>query len=442
MLGDYRREVLPNGLRVLGVENRALHSFVCSVYVRMGPRFEPAELRGLSHFLEHMLLQGSERFPTSNAIMRGIEDLGGVLDAGTYPEYMNVVFGVHRKHWRRAMEIAADVILHPLFDAAEAEQEKSIIAQELMQHRDRDGRNISASELAHELLFEPLPDEAGTRGSPDITERFTSAMLEEHYRRFFVPENMVVCLAGGFDFDDVVGDMRKCFGAMGRGAGAPQVTGPALLSGRRRAVYRPTEARPQVDVILAHPAWALGHPRFHAGRAVAHLLGGGLSSRLFAWVREECGLAYDVACYLQGYSDAGAMEVSLCVGEENLVRALRESGVAVERALQDGFTQAELERHKEAARCGVEMLCDRADALADWFGKQELLLGPEKTMSPEEYVRHQEELELDDLGSALADILDGGACLVVVGSYGKDTRKALADLFGGEEVEPLAVKHY
>jgi hypothetical protein len=172
--GELQRSVLPNWLRVLGVENRSLHSFVCSVYVRVGPRFEPPEQAGLSHFLEHMMLQGSERFPNSAAVLRSIEDVGGIVDAATYPEHIRFVFAVHRKHWRRVMEIAADVLLHPLFDADEIEREKLIIAQEVSQHRDKAGRNISPEEIAHCLLFHGRASESGTTAGSSCPRTWSS----------------------------------------------------------------------------------------------------------------------------------------------------------------------------------------------------------------------------------------------------------------------------
>lgn len=433
MLGQYSREVLPNGLRVLGVENRALHSFVCSVYVRMGPRFEPPEHIGLAHFVEHMIMQGSESFPTSNAIMGGVEDLGGVIDAGTYPEYVNFVFGVHRKHWPRLMEIASDVLLHPLFDEGEMEQEKRIIAQEISQHRDRDGHNISASELTYSLLFRQEADEAGTRGSPELLDRFDKPTVADHYYRSFTPGNVVICLAGGFDFNEVIGCIGESFGAMKATDVAPELLPPPEGRGPR-ALYRITEALPVADVLLCHRAYAFGHRLFDAAHAGSELLGGGLSSRLFTRVREDLGLVYDIHSSPHGYSDTGSIDVSLSVGVENLVQAVRATLEVVKRTAEEGFTGAELERYKEGARCGMDMLCDQAGHLADWFGRQELLLGPDRVVTPEQYVGRQEALALEDLHRVMKSVFVGsGAHLVVVGPYGAEEQRALREAFPAEE---------
>jgi predicted Zn-dependent peptidase len=441
VVGECRREVLPNGLRVLGVENPALHSFVCSVYVRVGPRFEPPEQIGLSHFLEHMIMQGSKSFPSSNAIMRSVEDLGGVVDAGTYAEYMNIVFGVHRKHWPRVMEIASDVLARPLFDEEEIEQEKLIIGQELAPHRDKEGRNISASELVHCLIFSEDVNEAGTRGSPAIMQRFDRASAEGHYRRFFRPSNMVVCLAGGFDFEEVMEQMGEYFGAMSEGDGPLEMPAPpAGLIGRTRAFYRMTEALPTAEVRLCFNAYPLGSARFDTALAGSHLLGGGLSSRLFARVRDELGLVYDIESHVQGYVNAGLLELALTVSVDNLVEAFRAALGVVRQVAAKGFSRAELERYQEAARCGMDMLCDRASHLADWYGKQELLLGPDGVISPQQYVARQESITPACLDEVLRDILlERGAALAVVGPYGDEQRSALRDLFPAEEVPAEAI---
>jgi len=439
--GELQRCVLPNGLRILGVENRSLHSFVCSVYVRVGPRFEPPEQAGLSHFLEHMMVQGSERFPNSAAILRGVEDVGGIIDAGTYPGYIRIVFGVHRKHWRRVLEIAGDVLLHPLFDPGEIEREKLIVAQEISQHRDREGRNLSPGEIAHCLLFRGRVSEAGTRGSPAIMQRFDRAMVAAHYERYFVPDTMVVCVAGGLDFEETVAELAERLGALPPAAEPP--TGPLPVAERpterARAFYRPTEALTVSELLLSHRACGLRDERFDAVRAAGHLLGGGLSSRLFMRVREELGLVYQIDSHVQGYCDVSAFDLFLSVGSENLVPAFRAALEVLRSTTAEGFTAPELARYKESLRCGMDMLCDQPGHLTDWFGRQELLLGPDGVVTPRCYVERNERLTLEDLRAAMQEVcVPARSDLVCVGPYGPAEREGLKEAFEADEVQPVS----
>ncbi len=434
MLQNYRRVELPNGLRVLAVENPDLHAFACSAHVRAGARFEPPERTGLSHFVEHMLMQGSENYPSFSDIMRQVEDLGGVVEGQTYPEHVKVTFGVHRKHWRRLLDVAADVVLRPVFDATEVEQEKSIIAEEISHYRDKDGRNISVFELAYELLMKEVPHEAGTRGSLAILEGFDSSLVREHYEKFFVPQNMVLCLAGGFDVDQVLSEATRYFGATDGAAGAPVMLPPELASRRTRALYRATEALPVAEAALCFHAYPLGDSKFDALRAVGALLGGGLTSRLFSRVREELGLVYDISSYPYGFSDVGALYATLSVSLEHLVSAFEGVLGVLREAAGEGFTDAELERYKESVRCGMDMLCDHPAHVADWFARQELFLGRDDVVGPEEYVARQEKLTLDTLWEvAKAVLLPESANLAVAGPFGEDQIAGLRQRFPAEE---------
>lgn len=441
MLGECKRRVLPNGLRVIGVENRALHSFVCSVYAGVGSRLDPPGRTGLSHFLEHMLMQGSQGFPTSHHIARSVEALGGMVDAGTYAEYMNVISAVHRKHWERGLEITSDVLLRPLFDEREIEGEKAIILQEIAPYRDKEGRNISVAELAHGIFFEGRVSEAGTRGNRPIMQGFDRAAVRDHYESFFVPSNVVVCLSGGFESEQAFARVDEEFGAATGGRRRPYGPVPPQRppAGRARACYRITEALPTVEALLCYRAYRFGDPRFDAARAVSHMLGAGLSSRLFTHVREELGLVYDIESHAQGYSDTGALEVSLTMSADNLVRAIEATLRVLRQAAADGFTQEELDPYKESVRCGMDMLCDAAGLLADWFGKQEVLLGPDGVATPRQYVRRQEALALESVNAVAREVItDADATLVAVGPFGQAECDALRRLLPAEEPEPGA----
>jgi predicted Zn-dependent peptidase len=209
---------------------------------------------------------------------------------------------------------------------------------------------------------------------------------------------------------------------------------PEVSERRARAIYRTTQALPVVDALLCHHAYAVGQDGYDAASAVAHLLGGGLSSRLFARVREELGLVYDISSHAHGYSDAGSLDVSLSVGVENLVPAF-EATIKELRRLTDGnFEPSELERYKESVRCGMDILCDQPMHLADWFGRQELLLGPERVVPPRQYVEKQEALTLEALHATVRHVfVETGANLAVVGPYGDEERAGLRSLMPAEE---------
>jgi len=434
-LSGYRREVLPNGLRIIGVEDPTVHSVIFMALVHTGPRFEGPGETGLTHFLEHLLMQGSEKYPSSTRIMREVEDLGGVIDASTMPEYLTASVALHRKHWDRGLEILSDVLLHPLLDEEEIEQEKQIVAQEIAEHRDRAGRNISASELAFSLAFKDEPDESGHRGTLGLLGSFDRQKVLSHYRRFFGPRNMVLCVSGDMDFDEVVEAVGEQFADADGGEDPGQVRPPAR-PGTRRAIYRQTENMPVAEVVFGHPTWTIGDERFHSSRALSELLGGGMSSRLFTQVREGQRLVYQIQSSLQTYSDIGSLSTSLKADTDNLVPAVESTLRVMEELAEDGPAEDELERYKETARCGTEIMCDRPERVADWFGKQELLVESEHIMTPGEYLEQQEAITMERLGDTIEEVLQSDeARLAVVGPYEDEHEEKLKEAFPAEEVQ-------
>ncbi|MGH7697298.1 MAG: insulinase family protein, partial [Candidatus Dormibacteria bacterium] len=83
---DWSVEDLPGGVRLVLAPMPGRSSVAASVLVRVGSRWEARRLAGISHFLEHIVFKGTERFPTSRAVSESIEGIGGVLNASTDKE--------------------------------------------------------------------------------------------------------------------------------------------------------------------------------------------------------------------------------------------------------------------------------------------------------------------------------------------------------------------
>ncbi len=445
MLGECKRRILDNGLCVIGVENAALHYFVCNVMVHAGFRFETPRHAGLTHFLEHMLHRGCTSFPTSTDILRAVEDLGGALDAQTRPELLEVSLGVHCKHWRKGLGILTDLLRHPLFEEAAIEQERKIVAQEIAESRDDQQRNISPAEMAYMLLYHEEFSETGVHGGSELLQTFDRRLVQEQYDRFLVPENMVISLAGAFDSDQVLEELDRSLGRMPAGRPLPPLVQNPVACRRPRVVYRSTQRLPVVELEMACHAYGMGDERFPAAQAAAHILGGGLSSRLFAEVREKRGLVYHIDSLVEGYSDAGAVTTVLNVEAGSLLDALAATLEVIEKIVKNGVTADELERYKETVRCRMGIMCDRPQHLADWFGRQELLLRPERLLTQAAYVAQREALTEADLLDVLRDVLaDRNRNLVVVGPFSPAQKDQLHELFPGEQAvedEPARGDH-
>jgi len=427
MTGQYEKTTLPNGLRIITVPNNRLHYFVVSAYVGMGPRYEPVESCGISHFLEHMIFQGSRSFPDSSALSRAIDRIGGQILASTSGEYTHFGIGVHKKYFARAIEILADILLYPKFDPQEVEQEKRIVLEEQAQYHDRRQRNLSVEELAYNMLWRRDQQDLSTAGTTETIRGFTDETIRRHWRRFFVAGNMVICLAGAFDVSHAIDRVSEAFGSLGNGD-VPQPLPADLSQHEPRWVFRKLHT-PAMNVVLSHRAVPFHHPDYTAYWVLSEALGGGSSSRLFLRVREQLGLVYDISAGLTCGADLGALDVATTVREEHLVETVREILRITNELARDGISREELEICKEKLRCVLEIGLDDPVETAGWYGRQELLLRERKVISFEDELREIDQLTLEDVARVSREsFVPQRRNLAAVGPVGFRRRRIVANL--------------
>ena len=124
-----RRHVFPNGLTLLTETMPVLRSICLGVWLKQGSRHETPGENGISHFIEHLLFKGTER-RTAQEIAKTIDLIGGQCDAFTSKEYTCFYAKVLDEHVELALDLLADIVQHPLFEADEVERERKVVLEE------------------------------------------------------------------------------------------------------------------------------------------------------------------------------------------------------------------------------------------------------------------------------------------------------------------------
>ncbi|MEE3274822.1 MAG: pitrilysin family protein [Actinomycetota bacterium] len=382
------------------------HSVSVGVWVGVGSRDEAEADAGASHFLEHLLFKGTEG-RSARSIAELVDGTGGEMNAASGKESTAFYARLPSDGQDLAVDLLGDVLCDPALRTADVETERLVILEELHLQED-DPADVVAS-LLDEALF---PDHAlgrevlGTRESVESLDRDRIAAFHE---RWYRSPNLVLAAAGVVDHDRLVERVASAFA--GRGGGrAPGRSAPRALPCGDRTLQRPTEA--------VHMAWGWRSIHRHDQRRWAlglgvHILGGGLSSRLFQAVREDRGLAYNVFAGEHLYSDAGALGIHAATepGRVDELRAVVEDVVAA--VAERGITADELEiarRGFEGARLlGLEDSGSRMTRL----GNGQSLYG--RVESLDEFVASLREVRLEEVNAVLAEALAPVATQVVVG---------------------------
>ena len=293
---------LANGLTIATDRVPGARSVAIGVWVAVGSRDEPAELSGVSHFLEHLLFKGT---PTRSAtdISRAVDRVGGDINAFTSKEYTAYYCRMPRRHassgHRPARRRAHPVAAHD----EDVESERQVILEELAMDDD------SPDDVAMRTLARQLFGDHGlgrdTAGERSTVRSISAGDIRDFFATHYRTGNTTVAIAGDVDHDEIAAEVAAAFAEMPGGDGRVGRAAP----GETQSDVAIDDDSEQVHLAIGGRSLRARTPTARRSDIVNHVFGGGLSSRLFDEIRERRGLAYSVYSALSSYADAGAWSV-------------------------------------------------------------------------------------------------------------------------------------
>jgi len=397
---------LDSGLTVAVDEMASTRSASIGVWVGVGSRDEPEQSSGVSHFLEHLLFKGTDR-RSARDISRSVDRVGGDINAYTAREHTVFHCRVPARHVADSLEILGDVVCAPAIRADDVESERQVILEELAMDDDSPEdvvfREFTASVFHGHHLGR---DTAGERETNiGMTPDAVRSCHADRYRA----ESMVVSVAGGVDADEVIGLVDRAFASVATGAAQLDRREPSAL-GPGRHVPDDTE---QVHLVIGGRAIARTDGDREVLDIVNHVLGGGLSSRLFDEIRERRGLAYSVFSTTSGFDDCGVWSVYAGSQPSSApaVRDLIESECA--RLLAEGITDEELDDAKGFLQGAFELGLEDSGARMSRLGGSLTLLGA--TVPVDEQLARWARVGHDDVTRVVSRVFGGDRIAVSLG---------------------------
>ncbi len=407
VIADVRITQLDSGLTVATERVLGARSVATGVWVGVGARDEPADLSGVSHFLEHLLFKGTEE-RSAREISAAIERVGGDMNAFTSKEYTSYYCRLPGDHLPLGLEVLGDVLGRPALRDADIETEREVILEELLMDGDSP-EDVVHRELA-DALFTGHPLGRETAGERDTVAEISADDVREFFARWYRAGNMVVSIAGPGDHDVVLAAVQQALGRIGDGGERPERRGPAPVPASDRVRNDDTE---QVHFTVGYRAVSRTDDRREALDVLNHALGGGTSSRLFDEVRERRGLSYSVYSAASAYADAGALSIYAGTAPHHLPTVREVIDHELASIAERGVTDDEL-------AIAVGYLCGAfVMGLEDTgarMGRLGGLLSTTGSVRPvDEQIARWRAVTLDQVAAVAADILCGPRVTALVG---------------------------
>jgi predicted Zn-dependent peptidase len=394
----------PNGLRLLVSPMPHAHSVAISVYLAAGSRFEhTTEDAGVAHFLEHLCFKGTKRRPRPLDVSIEIDAIGGTINAATNRELTVYYAKVTPEHQERALDVLLDVLRNSLCLDREIERERGVILEELAAVEDSPSEQVGV--LLDELLWADQPHGRDIAGTPESVTRLDSDLIRAYYHGQYVANAAVISIAGAVDVDQTRALVERYAADWRSGTPCNWVPNIEELRGPRvRVIQKDTE---QAHVAIGLHGIDIHDPDRYALDLLSIVLGEGMSSRLFARLREDLGLCYDIHSYLAHLLDTGMFAVYAGVDP---VREISRELCKARRPIDAD----ELERAKAVTRARVLLRIEDSRAVSALYGSQAILDLP--LVSPEETLARSAAVTIEDVERVAARVIrDDGLHLGVVG---------------------------
>ena len=405
-MGEPLHEIttLDSGVRVVTESVPSVRSVALGFWIRAGSRNETPDQAGISHFLEHLLFKGTERFG-STEIDEIFDGMGAEINAGTSKETTSVYSRFLDQHLERAFDVIGEMVLRPTYP--DIDSERQVVIEEIAMYDDEPSDIVW--DVFYRALFGDHPLGARIIGTADVVGSVPVPAIAAYHDAAYVPDSLVIAAAGSVEHEQVV-ELARCAGDPPAGEPKPAQPAPEPVA-RREFFEKKTE---QYYLCVGAPSIARADDRRFALRVLDAVFGGSTSSRLFQEVREKRGLAYSVSSFSSAFADTGAVGVYLGTRPDNVAEAMDVIGAELERIRSEPVSAAELERAKENIKGRTVLAMESTMGRMNRLGSSVLMDVPLLTI--DELLAKVDAVTLEEVGELAVELLaPERLCAVAVG---------------------------
>ncbi len=385
----FKKILLDNGLRLVYEKISYVRSVSVGIWVGTGSRNESVKNNGISHFIEHMLFKGTAN-RSAKEIAECIDAIGGQINAFTGKECTCYYTKTLDTHLGISLDILSDMLFNSRFAGNDIKIEKKVVVEEIGMYED------TPEELVHDIFSEMVwsGNSLGypILGTQDCIDGFNKKMINQYMEDNYTPYNTVISVAGNFDEDRLIEDVKKYFGNWSRTGENPRKYQTAQY--RTDKVIREKDTE-QVHLCMGFEGIENGDDRVYSLLALNNIFGGGMSSRLFQKIREEKGLVYSIYSYPSTYKTAGLFMIYAGMNPEYLQTVIDLTKKEIDLLIKKGITKDELDKSKEQLKGNYILGLESTNSRMNSIGKSELMLG--RINTPEEVLQKMDRITIDNI---------------------------------------------
>lgn len=395
------------------------------VFIKIGSRFENKNLRGISHFLEHMVFKGSKNH-SYREIKREIEGRGGALNGFTSQETTAYYAHFLSKNLPISLDILLDMVFSPLLKQSDITKERNVILEELKMYNDLPSSR--AGSILDKLIWPSNSLGEEIIGYVPTVSRISKSDLSDFKDIYYKPSNLVVSFSGNYDYEEVLDLLRKKINKFSQKTNL-KYAAPKPLIGRHIKIEN--KKIEQTHLCLGFRGVSYMSRQKFVIELINVILGANMSSRLFEEVREKRALCYEISTDARKYKDSGAFVIHAGLNKDKIRVALSSIFKELERIKETKVSDGELLRAKDYMLGQIVMGLERPQGRMFYLAETYLSLG--KIYSLEDLKEEIRKVTPDDIRNLSREIFNfKNLCVSCVGDVDNTTEMMI-----GETIKPF-----
>jgi len=293
--------IFPNGLKLLHKNTNANQIVAIEIFIDAGSVDEYIEDKnklGIRNFIQSTITKGTRKY-SAEQINELIESIGGKLFTDTGEDYMEICVIVTKPYFEIGIDLIYEIYQNPTFLYKEVEKEREVILASISARKE--DLFTTTYDMFNKLLYCNHPYAFPVTGTTETVKNITRQDLIKFHKKYFIPQNTIVVVVGNVDFDLVKHYVGRSFGKISAkkeykvvSATSQQVVHGGCAENLEKE-YK--EKFNQAYIMVGYTAPEVSSPDYPKVKILNAMLSGGMSSRLFAVMREKKAYAYEVSSF-------------------------------------------------------------------------------------------------------------------------------------------------
>ena len=363
---------LPNGLKVILLENHSSPVVAMQAWVKVGAADEKKDEHGVSHLIEHMLFKGTKTKGVGQ-IAKMVEGGGGDINA--YTSHDTTVFHVviASREFDVGLDVLSDMVQNSIFDPIELKREKKVVIEEI-----RMGEDEPKKVLFHQIFstaYHVHPYGRPVIGTKESVQNLSREKVFGYYKKWYRPDNIIFVAVGDFNSNIVKQKIEKAFGSFK----APST--PII----RNRPSEPKQEKTRIKIIEKEISETHLGIAFHipgifnkdsfALDIIATILGDGRSSRLYNILKNQASLVHTVDSFAVTPKDPGLLIIRCRLDSKDVKETLLKIKEELNKLKKVKVTPSELKKAKVKIKSDFIYEKETMQGLANKFGYFETTVG-------------------------------------------------------------------